>query len=68
MTEAETLAYVRASAAASGVPMDAARAQRVAGHMERTAAMAALLERMPMAPHDELVEIFNPCPRGASPA
>ena len=67
MTEVDTLAYVKASAAALGVPMDAARAQRVAGHLERTAALAALLERMPLAPEDELAEIFNPCPRGRAP-
>lgn len=65
MNEAETLAYVKASAAALGVPMDTARALRVAGHLERTAALAALLERAPLAPEDELAEIFNPCPRTA---
>lgn len=64
MTEAETLAYVKASAAALGVPMDAARVQRVAAHLERTAALAALLERVPLAPDDELAEIFNPAPQG----
>lgn len=63
MTEAETLTYVKASAVAMGIPLDAARAQRVAGHLERTAALAALLERVPLAPEDELAEIFNPDPR-----
>ena len=67
MNEAETLAYVKASAAALGVPLDAARALRVAGHLERTAAMAALLERVPLAPEDELAEIFNPGPRDRAP-
>ena len=62
MTEAETLAYVKASAVALGIPLDAARAQRVAAHLERTAALAALLERVPLAPEDELAEIFNPDP------
>jgi hypothetical protein len=67
VTEAETLAYVKASAAALGVPLDSARALRVAGHLERTAALAALLERVPLAPEDELAEIFNPCPRDRAP-
>lgn len=59
MTETETLAYVKASAVALGIPLDAARAQRVAGHLERT---AALLDKLPLSPEDELVEIFNPDP------
>jgi len=65
VNETETLAYVKASAAVLGVPMDDARAQRVAGHLERTAALAALLESVPLAPEDELAEIFNPCPHTA---
>lgn len=68
MSEAETLAYVKASAAVLGIPLDDARAQRVAGHLERTAAMAALLEQVPLAPENELVEIFNPCPRDHQPS
>lgn len=68
MTEAETLAYVKASAAALGIPMGAARAQRVAGHLERTAGLAALLERVPLSPEDEPAEIFNPDPRRTHPA
>lgn len=67
MSEADTLAYVKASATVLGIPLDADRAQRVAAHLERTAAMAALLEQVPLAPEDELVEIFNPCPRDHNP-
>ncbi len=67
MTGAETLAYVKAAATALGVPMDAARAQRVADHLERTAVLAAQLERAPLMPDDELAEIFNPCPRDRAP-
>ncbi|MGE0331903.1 MAG: DUF4089 domain-containing protein [Ramlibacter sp.] len=63
MNDEQILTYVKASAAAMGIPLDAARAQRVAGHLERTAALAALLERVPLAPEDELAEIFNPDPR-----
>jgi hypothetical protein len=40
--------------------MDAARAQSVAGHLMRTAAMARMLENVPMAAHDELAEIYCP--------
>jgi Protein of unknown function (DUF4089) len=60
MNETQTLAYVQASAAALGVPLDAARAQRVAGHLQRTAALAQLLEQFPLAPEDELAEIYCP--------
>lgn len=53
-------AYVSASAALLGIPMNAARVGRVAAHMQRTAAMAALLEGTPVAMHDELAEIYSP--------
>ncbi|WP_442975449.1 DUF4089 domain-containing protein [Salmonella enterica] len=54
------LAHVRASAALLGLPMDEARAARVAGHLQRTAAMAALLEAFEMGPHDEIAAIYDP--------
>lgn len=60
MDEAQALAYVQASAAALGVPMDDARAARVAAHLQRTAALAALLEEAELASHDELAEIYCP--------
>lgn len=62
MTEADILAYVRASAALQGLPMDAARAQRVAEHMARTAHLAQLLEGAPLGPEDEIAEIYSPMP------
>ena len=62
MTEDEVLAYVKASAAALALPLDEARAARVAVNLARTAAMAALLERVALAPHDELAEIYSPAP------
>lgn len=65
MTEAEVLAYVQASAAALGLTLDEARAQRVAGHLQRTAAMARLLEQFPLAAEDELAEIYCPRPPAA---
>jgi hypothetical protein len=66
MTEAEVLGYVQASAAALGLPLDAARARRVAGHLQRTAAMAQLLEQFPLAVDDELAEIYCPHPPAAA--
>lgn len=60
MDEAQALAYVKASATALGVPLDSARAARVAAHLQRTAALAALLQGAELAPHDELAEIYNP--------
>ena len=62
MTEAQTLAYVKAAAVAAGLALDDARAARVAMHLQRTAAMAALLDAAPLAPHDEIAEIFRPAP------
>ena len=53
-------AYITASAALLGIPMNAARIERVAAHMQRTAAMAALLEIADLAVHEELVEIYCP--------
>ena len=53
-------AYIATSAALLGIPMDAARLKRVAAHLQRTAAMAELLESAGLAPHDELAEIYSP--------
>ena len=53
-------AYIRTSAALLGIPMDAARLARVAAHLQRTAAMAALLQGAALAVHDELAEIYSP--------
>jgi len=54
------LPYVHASAALLGLPLDPARAQRVATHLERTAAMAQLLEAAPLAPDDEPAQVYCP--------
>ncbi len=62
MTEFDVVAFVKASAAAQGVPMDEARAQRVAVHMARTAQLADLLASAPLAVEDELAEIYKPKP------
>jgi len=60
MTDTEALGYVQANAAALGLPLDATRAQRVAQQLQRTAAMAAPLMQLPLAPEDELAEIYCP--------
>ena len=64
MNEAQTLAYVKAAAVAVGLPLDDAQAARVAVHLQRTVALAATLEDIPLDPHDELAEIFCPAPFG----
>lgn len=45
-------AYISACAGLLGIAMDAARIERVAAHMQRTAAMAALLEGTDLAVHE----------------
>ena len=53
-------AYIATSAAVLGIPMDEARLKRVAAHLQRTVAMAAMLEGANLAVHDELAEIYSP--------
>jgi hypothetical protein len=62
MNEAETLAFVQINAQALGIPLDAVSAARVAAHLQRTAAMAQLLESVPLSPASEPAEIFCPKP------
>lgn len=62
MSEEEVLAYVKAAAALIALPLDEARARAVALHLGRTAAMARLLDEAPLAPEDELAEIYRPAP------
>ena len=62
MSEDEVLAYVKAAAALAALPLDAARAQAVALHLGRTAAMARLLEGAPLAPHEEPAGTYRPAP------
>ena len=60
MNQADVLNYVKSTAVLLGIPMDAARAARVASHLQRTAAMAALLDAANLAVDDELAEIYSP--------
>ncbi|WP_287067697.1 MULTISPECIES: DUF4089 domain-containing protein [Ramlibacter] len=68
-TAAQVLAHVHASAALLGLPLDEARAQAVAGHLLRSAGLAALLEAVPMPPDLEPAEVWCPAPfPGEDPA
>ena len=62
MNEAQTLAYVHAAAVAVDMSLDGAQAARVAVHLQRTAAIAAVIDAFPLAPHDEPAELFHPAP------
>ena len=66
MKEADVLNYVNSTAVLLGIPMDAARAGRVASHLQRTVAMAALLDAANLSVDDELAEIY--CPDEFKPA
>ncbi len=60
LTPDQVLPYVKASAALQGLPLDEARAQRVAAQLARTAALAQLLDGVTLLAHDELAEIYRP--------
>jgi hypothetical protein len=60
MEEEKIAAYVGSTAAVLGLPLPPERAARVSAHLQRTAAMAALLDAAPLAPHDEIAEIYSP--------
>ena len=65
MTQESTLNYVTSTAALLGIPMDTARAERVASHLQRTVAMAALLDTADLSVEVELAEIY--CPSAFNP-
>jgi len=52
--------YVRASAAVLGLPLDDAQVVRVAAHLQRTAAMARMLDGLDLPPDVEQAEIYRP--------
>ena len=66
MNETQALAYVKAAADVARLPLDDARALRVAMHLQRTAALADALESVSLAPHDEPAELFCPAPYAQS--
>ncbi len=65
MNQKSTLDYVNSTAQLLGIPMDAARAERVAAHLQRTVAMAALLDAGDLPVDVELAEIY--CPAAYKP-
>ncbi len=66
MEEQDVRAYVSTTARLLGLPLDEDQTTRVATHLQRTAAMAELLDAFPLLDDDELVEIF--CPAQFIPA
>jgi len=59
MNDIPILEYVKVSAILMGLPIDEARALRVAEHLQRTAAMARLLEQAALEVSDEPAEIYR---------
>lgn len=62
MEDADARSLVSANARALGLELDAPQTARVATHLQRTAAMAAVLDAFPLHEADELVEMFCPAP------
>ena len=62
MGDENILAYVRAAAALLELPLDEARAQRVAAHLARTAELARQLESAGMGAEDEPAQLYCPAP------
>ena len=62
MNDAQVIQYVKAAARALELPLDAARAARVADHLARTAALAKVLESAPLGAEDEPAEVYRPAP------
>lgn len=62
MTDDEVLSYVKATATVLALPLDEARAQRVAGHLSRTAVLAKLLDDAPLGAEVEPAETYKPAP------
>ena len=60
MTDDDVLGYVKVTATMLSLPLDEARAQRVAGHLSRTAVLAKLLDDAPLGVEVELAEIYKP--------
>ncbi len=62
MDDTASLGYVKAAAALLRLPLDDARARAVAQHLQRTAALANLLDAADLPPLQEIAEIFTPAP------
>lgn len=62
MQDTDLVPYVRAAAQVVDLPLSPERAQVVAMHFARTVAIARALEHAPLAPEQELAEIYRPAP------
>ena len=58
----DVLGYVKATATLLHVPLDDARAERVAAHLAISAALADALEAYPLPPEVEPAEVYCPAP------
>jgi hypothetical protein len=67
-TTSDVIDYVRSSARLLELPLTEAQVERVALHLARTRAIAALLRDVPLASHDEIAEVFRPAPFPAEDA
>ena len=52
--------YIKSTAALLALPLRADQVARVVVHFQRTAAMAALIQAVELAAHEELAEIYCP--------
>ena len=68
VSDAELLAFVKASAALQGLRLDERHTEAVAGHMAVLAGMARLLDAADLQPEDELAQIYCPAPFPLPPA
>lgn len=62
MKAQDVLNYVQAAAEAVELPLTSDRAARVAEHLGRTVQMAMMLEALPLAPDEELAQLYVPAP------
>lgn len=58
----DLVGYVKATASLMKLPLDDSRAERVAGHLALSAALAQALDAYPLAPEVESAEVFCPAP------
>ena len=62
MDPSQALNYVKAAAAVADLPLDDARAERVAGYLMLAAGFARALEEFPLDGTDEPAEVYCPAP------
>ena len=62
MNEQAALAFVKSTAQALALPLDEARAIRVAQILSRTAQMATALDQIYLGPEQEIAEVYRPAP------